>query len=194
MPRDAMLAAWTIGEPLIVVGCSCFLFFNAKVFRPNASWSMPVAAFGALILAICGAAIVVAVHATTDVAALTERTRNWTALFLFGLVAGLAWTAIEGFRHYRMMRKRLALGLAEPIVTNRFLLWGISGMVSLSWNAVVSFYLLAGVNINTNPVPVFAISFGGLLTAACLVLTFMPPAWYVRWIERERHSRALAAV
>ena len=194
MPRDAMVGAMTIGEALIVLGCCCFLFFNAKVFRPNASWAVPMAALGSLVLAVCGAAVVGQFYATSDLALLTERTRSWTILFLLVLVAGQGWTALEGFRHYRMMRRRLALGLAEPLVTNRFLLWGISGMVSLTWNGVVNFYLLAGTNINTNPVTVFAVSFGGLLTAVCLVLTFMPPAWYVRWIERERVARALAAV
>ena len=192
--RAATLGAMAIGEALIVLGCSCFLFFNAKVFRPTAGWSVPVAALGSLILAACGAVVVVAFFSTPDVALVTERTRTGTVLFLLVLVAGQGWTAIEGFRHHRMMRKRLVLGLAEPVVTNRFLLWGISGLVSLTWNGVVNSYLLAGVNINAHPVPVFAVSFGGLVTAACLVLTFMPPAWYVRWIERERDPRALAAV
>ncbi len=192
--RAATLGAMAIGEALIVLGCSCFLLFNAKVFRSTARWSVPVAALGSLILAVCGAAVVVAFFSTTDIALVTERIRVWTVLFLLVLVAGQAWTAVEGMRHYRMMQRRLVLGLAEPVVTNRFLLWGISGLVSLTWNGVVNAYLLAGVNINAHPVPVFAISFGGLVTAACLVLTFMPPAWYVRWLERERDPRALAAV
>lgn len=192
--RAATLASVAIGQALIVIGCSCFLFFNAKVFRPNAGWSMPAAALGSLALAVCGAFVIVAFFSTTDVALATERTRTGTVLFLLVLVAGQAWTAIEGMRHYRMMRRRLLLGLADPVVTNRFLLWGISGLVSLTWNGVVNSYLLAGANINANPVPVFAVSFGGLVTAVCLVLTFMPPVWYVRWLERERDSRALAAV
>jgi hypothetical protein len=192
--RAATLGAMAIGEVLIVLGCSCFLFFNAKVFRPTAGWSVPAAALGSLLLAVCGAAVVAAFFSTADIALVTERTRIWTVLFLLVLVAGQGWTAIEGMRHYRMMRRRLVLGLAEPVVTNRFLLWGISGLVSLTWNGVVNAYLLAGVNINAHPVPVFAVSFGGLVTAVCLVLTFMPPAWYVRWIERERDPRALAAV
>ena len=192
--RTATLGAMAIGEVLIVLGCSCFLFFNAKVFRPTERWSTAAAALGSLVLAACGFAVVVAFSSTADMALVTERTRTGTILFLLVLVAGQGWTALEGMRHYRMMRRRLALGLAEPVVTNRFLLWGISGLVSLTWNGVVNAYLLAGVNINTHPVPVFAVSFGGLVTAACLVLTFMPPAWYVRWVERERASRALAAV
>jgi hypothetical protein len=192
--RAATLGAMAIGEALIVIGCCCFLFFNAKVFRPTARWSVPVAALGSLVLAACGFAVVVEFFATDDIAQVTERARTATILFLLVLVLGQGWTALEGMRHYRMMRRRLAIGLAEPVVTNRFLLWGISGVVSLTWNGVVNAYLLAGTNINAHPVPVFAVSFGGLVTAACLVLTFMPPAWYVRWIERDRAARALATV
>jgi hypothetical protein len=39
----------------------------------------------------------------------------------------------------------------------------------------VTSYLLAGVNINAHPVPVLAISGGGLVSAVCLVLIFVLP-------------------
>ncbi len=192
--REAMLGAIVVGEVLIVFGCSCFLLFNAVVFRPKAVWSVPAAALGALILAAGGAGVVVAYFSTQDAALAAERARGGTAAILVALVAGQAWTATEGLRHYRMMRRRLALGLAEPVVTNRFLLWGLTGLVSMTWNGVVSSYLLAGVNINAHPVPVLAISLGGLASAVCLVLIFMPPAWYLRWLARDRDPRALVAV
>jgi hypothetical protein len=192
--REAMLGAMVVGEVLIVFGCSCFLLFNAKVFRPHAAWSVPAAALGSLTLAAGGLAVVVAFFSTPDVVLAGDRARAGTAAILVALVGGQGWTAIEGLRHYGMMRRRLVLGLAEPIVTNRFLLWGLTGLVSVTWNGVVSSYLLAGVNINAHPVPVFAISFGGLVGAVCLVLIFMPPAWYARWLSRERDPRALAAV
>jgi len=188
----AMLTAVIMGQVLIVFGCSCFLFFNAKVFRPNASWSVPAAAFGSLVLAAGGLVVIGAYLSTPDLALVADRARGGTAAMLFALGGGHAWTAIEGLRHYRMMRKRLALGLAEPVVTNRFLLWGLTGLVSMTWNGVASSYLLAGVNISTHPVPVLAISLGGLASAAMLVLIFMAPAWYTRWVGRERGSRALA--
>ena len=192
--RAATVGAMVVGEALIVVGCCCFLFFNAKVFRPNATWSVPAATLGSLVLAASALAVVVAFLSTEDPALAVERTRAGTAVFLVALVLGQAWTAVEGFRHYRMMRRRLALGLAEPVVTNRFLLWGISGLVSVAWNGVVTSYLLAGANINANPVTVLAVSGGGLVSAVCLVLTFMPPAAYLRWLEREHAARALATV
>lgn len=190
--RSAMLSAVVVGEALIVFGCSCFLFFTAKVFRPNATWSVPAAAVGSLFLAGGGLVVIGAYLSTPDAALVAERARAGTAAMLLALGFGHAWTAIEGLRHYRMMRRRLALGLADPIVTNRFLLWGFSGLASMAWNVVASSYLLAGVNISTHPVPVLAISLGGLASTVMLVLIFMAPAWYTRWLGRERSARSLA--
>ena len=39
--------------------------------------------------------------------------------------ANLLWGAVESLRYYALMRRRLRLGLADPLVTNRFLLWGL---------------------------------------------------------------------
>lgn len=190
--RPATLGAIVVGEALIVFGCSCFLFFTARVFRPSSAWSVPAAGIGSLILAAGGAIVVAAYLSTSDAALVAERARGGTAAILLALGGGYAWTAIEGLRHYRMMRKRRAVGLADPIVTNRFLLWGLTGLVSMTWNGVASSYLLAGVNISTHPVPVLAISLGGLASAVMLVLIFMAPARYTRWVEGERSSRSLA--
>jgi hypothetical protein len=41
------------------------------------------------------------------------------------------WAFFESFKYWGAMRKRAALGLGDPIVTNRFLLWAI-------WTAAVS--------------------------------------------------------
>ncbi|MGH7291036.1 MAG: hypothetical protein ACREJT_07505, partial [Myxococcota bacterium] len=128
--RPGMLTAVIVGEVLIVLGCSCFLFFNAVVFRPKAGWSLPAAALGSLLLAAGGAVVIAAYLSTSDAVLVEARSRAGTAAMLFALGAGHAWTAIEGLRHYRMMRKRLVLGLADPVVANRFLLWGFTGLVS----------------------------------------------------------------
>ena len=37
----------------------------------------------------------------------------------------LLWGSLEALSYWRRMQKRTAIGLADPAVTNRFLLWGI---------------------------------------------------------------------
>jgi hypothetical protein len=185
------LTIW-LGEPMIVLGCACFLFFNAKVFRPGAAWATAVAAVGSIVLALAGAVVVWGYTSTTDLALATQRSIKGTGPMLVVTGVAYAWTAFEGMRYRGMMRKRQAIGLADPMVANRFLLWGIAGFVSMTWNTISAVYLLSGQNISSHPVTVLATSLGGLVCTVLQVLIFMPPAWYTRWIKRESRAGALA--
>ena len=190
--RAASLTSTVAGELLIIFGCSAFMIFNAKVFRPSAGWAMSLAYIGVSVIVAGGAAVILAYLSSADTALAVDRARSGTAAILTALGAGYAWTAFEGIRYNRMLRRRIALGLAEPIVANRFLLWAIAAIVATVWNSVSVYYLLSGANIGTHPVPLLATSLGGLVSAVMQVLIFMPPARYVRWIERDRAARALA--
>jgi hypothetical protein len=60
-----------------------------------------------------------------------------------GRTAAALGIAFESFRYWRMLRRRLRLGLADPVVTNRFLLWGIwararHSITSLTWRREAS--------------------------------------------------------
>ena len=190
--RDASLAVSISGELLVMFGTSAFMIFNAKVFRPSAGWAMSLAYVGVSVIVAGGGAVILAHLSTTEAALIAERSRGGTAAMLTALGAGYGWTAFEGIRYNRMLRKRIALGLAEPIVANRFLLWALAGIVATAWNCVSSYYLIIGANIGTHPVPLLATSIGGLVSAVLQVLIFMPPTRYVRWIERDRQARELA--
>jgi hypothetical protein len=190
--RELSILSIAVGETLIVFGCSCFLLFNAKVFRPSAAWAIAAACAGIVALVVGGTGVVLANLSSADLAVVGERARGAMALLLLTLGLGYAWTAVEGLRYHRMLRRRLVLGLAEPIVANRFLLWAVAGLVSTAWNSVGAWYLLAGVNVMTHPVPLLATSLGGLVGAVLQILIFMPPAWYARRVGRERSARTLA--
>lgn len=190
--REASLTATVVGQILVIFGCSAFMIFNAKVFRPSAGWALSLAYVGVSVIVAGGCAVILAHVSTADLALAVDRGRSGTAAMLTALGAGYAWTAFEGIRYNRMLRKRIALGLAEPIVANRFLLWALAGIVATLWNTVSVYYLLSGANIGTHPVPLLATSLGGLFSAVLQVLIFMPPARYVRWIESDRAARAMA--
>jgi len=50
----------------------------------------------------------------------------------FSRLIPTSWAFYESLRYYRSMRRRQSLGLADPVVTNRFLLWSIwTGAVTL---------------------------------------------------------------
>jgi hypothetical protein len=181
------------GEALMVFGCSCFLFFTVRVFRPEVRWAAWCAWLGTFGLLYAGVGTAIALIMYVDPAESMAQARFPGAMFLLVLACVWGWTALESLRYYRMMRKRMALGLADAVVTNRFLLWSLNGLTSVGWLSVAITMYARGVNLATSPLAVSTTSAGGLANAVLLLLIFMPPAPYLRWIERSARNAALAA-
>jgi hypothetical protein len=192
--RAIAVPIYVTGEIFLVSGCCCFFFFTVKVFRPGAQWAIWSAALGSAVLIWSGVGITRAFLASSNPQEVAGMAKTPLAAMVLMLMLSYVWTALEGMRYYRMMRKRMALGLADAVVTNRFLLWGFSGLTSLAWISVSAFFLAIGANIGTDPIPVTVTSAGGIVNTVFLVLIFMPPATYTRWIERSARGGALAAV
>jgi len=192
--RTVAVPIYLVGETLLVFGCCCFLFFTVKVFRPSARWAFWIAVVGTLALVWSGVAIVQAYLSSSDTAVITARAKPGLTAMVAVLALSYVWTALEGLRYYRMMRKRMALGLADPVVTNRFLLWTFSGLTSVAWISFSALMLAAGANLATNAANVAVTSAGGIANTVFLLLIFMPPAAYTRWVERTARSGALATV
>ena len=99
------------------------------------------------------------------------------------------WTGLESFGYYGRMRKRRVLGLADPIVTNRFLLWGLvalNAIVASGVPLVVGF--LGGDSFNDVPTRLAGAA-ATIVGCVCLQLAFLPPQSYVSWLKK----RALGA-
>jgi len=96
------------------------------------------------------------------------------------------WGAFESFRYHGRMRKRVRIGLAEPLVANRFLLWGLasSGTFAATWLA--SWPSLLSDPKSAAPFQTFnylATAAVGICTVVVYSLAFLPPAWYRRRVE-----------
>ncbi|MFI5315579.1 MAG: hypothetical protein ACHQ6T_07750 [Myxococcota bacterium] len=192
--RAIAVPLYIVGEILLVSGCCCFLVFTVKVFRPGTGWAMTMAWIGSAILVASGFGITRAFVSYTDPVQVTTHARAPLAAMVGVLALSYVWTALEGFRYYRMMRKRMTLGLADAVVTNRFLLWTFSGLTSVAWISVSAIMLAVGYNLATNPINVSATCAGGILNTVFLVLIFMPPAAYTRWLTRSARAPELATV
>jgi hypothetical protein len=88
-------------------------------------------------------------------------------------------------RYYRRLRLRLTMGLADPVATNRVLLWGLIGLLTLANSVGVIAATLLGL-WTTSAAPALAMLTMGALTvvAAMGLFAFRPPARYVAWVER----------
>jgi len=106
------------------------------------------------------------------------------AIFLTAPVLANAWTAVESLRYYRLMRKRVEIGLAEPVAANRFLLWGIGAASAgfllflnvLQMQARMLFDMTPGLPVRAASLVLFAVF--GLVCASCYLCAFFPPKWY----------------
>ncbi len=94
------------------------------------------------------------------------------------------WASLESLRYYGLMRSRRSLGLADPVVTNRFFVWGagegVSSLVVLALS--VAILTRSGISI-ADPFVSGCITLAGLVNALVWWLTFTPPAAYLRWVQ-----------
>lgn len=190
--RGVAVPMYVVGEILLSFGCCCFLFFTVKVFRPSAVWAVALASLGSALFAWSAYGIIRAFVTHVDAAEITAEATLPLAVMVGVLLLSYVWTASEGWRYYRMMRKRMALGMADAVVTNRFLLWTLSGLTSTCWITFSALMLAAGYNLARNPINVSVTCMGGLANTVFLVLIFMPPAGYTRWVQRSARGPQLA--
>ncbi len=164
-------------------GWTALAVFTWKVFRPDSflvGWTVRGA-----ILVFAGSTLAEASRllALQDVS-MARHLSSWSFVTLFTAELLYGWTGFEALRCYRQFRRRLALGLADPVVTNRFLLWAIvmgCSMISLGaplyagWIGL-SPLELAEVQLTT--------ALAGLPCTAALYLAFLTPRSYRNWVLR----------
>jgi hypothetical protein len=170
-----------VGIGLISVGVSLNYLFVWKVFRPDSVWAQALfwVATGVLAMTVIPLSGYGARSAATQLnplIVLGDATR---------MGAG-AWGAFESLRYYISMRRRVRIGLAEPAVTNRFLLWGIAVLTTSG----IFFATSAPVRLHFEPQEggltpelLIIVSVSTLGVAIVQWLAFLPPAFYLRWIE-----------
>lgn len=94
------------------------------------------------------------------------------------------WAAFESLHYARLMSRRVRFGLAEPLVADRFYLWGLAHVCF----AIMLLLIMAGVILHFSGADFARLCtfFGfslGLLAALPLTLSFFPPQRYVEYVE-----------
>lgn len=96
---------------------------------------------------------------------------------------GFGWSGVEALLYWAKLRRRQLLGLADPVVTNRFLLWGACCVATSPVAFWVFTLAIQGHGLGSGYVPAeIATSIGGLVNCAVWSLTFVPPKWYVHFV------------
>jgi hypothetical protein len=172
----------------VALGTLGLYAFTWRAFRPRTAWAQGIVAVVAIGLAVV---VVGTVRAFSQAPAeqLSMETGTgwmmWTRVFILG---AYLWTAIESLQQYGMARKRLKLGLSEPVVTNRLLLWSLTGATEVAINAVDLALHMSGVNLMVDPRAMAVTATGGVVASVMMYLTFLPPRSYVEWLQSQ-HAR-----
>lgn len=190
----ALTGLHAVGQVLMSVGYLCVIGFTWRTFHRDAVWARWCAAALASVLAVslCGRAFSEGFAISID-----PGPYHWLAYAV--RIAGLGWMGAMAFRYWRQMKKRLALGLADPMVVNRFALWGLFAVGTILSAlsepiARVVYHLTAGDGVSSaesitklgGPIiemALFLTSISGALTVAALFLTFFPTKAYSRWVR-----------
>jgi hypothetical protein len=165
----------------MAVGFSGVFVFTQRAFRPRDPWARVLAALG--IATLFSGAIASAIHARHT--AVAEAFRTVSAEMLWIQIAATSvylWTSIEGVRCWIQARRRLAIGLADPLVDNRFALWALVGACSLISMVPSLALLLAGRSPLDYPLLKLNTAVAGIGTTFAMQLAFLPPAAYRRWV------------
>jgi hypothetical protein len=82
------------------------------------------------------------------------------------------------------MRRRLKLGLCEPMACNRFLLWGTAGALWVGLEGILTANDFAlAITGQWSDLLDFGVALFEVVPVMAIWLVFFPPAFYCRWVE-----------
>jgi hypothetical protein len=177
-------------------GMGCLYVFTRLTFRPGERWARLLVAAVSVTMLIGFLGIGLTDGYRLRLVPGAAYWITWaarTSVFL--------WLLIESFRYWSLLRRRLRLGLAEPLLTNRFLLWGVWAttlFVTGQIDPLARIWYVRMYGASEQLVPelgqsivlwmVTVSSVLLILAMSTLYLTFFPTASYCRWIEARSRS------
>lgn len=187
-----------VGHVAFATGACALYLFVGRVFHPSGR--------RAGLAVIAGITTIVATTAVLFALGHANQERSLSVLLVnLSRVAPILWAFVESARYHRLMRRRAALGLGDPVVANRFLLWSIwtgalgliPGLAALL-RGLNHFALVIGLEVGkAEALQQSAVTVLGAFLAlaapfaiAALWLSFFPPSRYLRRLAGEAHAQA----
>jgi hypothetical protein len=158
-----------------------FALFLQRVFRGRERWALRLVVAIAISQIIgLGSSVVVG-----DWAGAKPLSNLWWWVDWTGHWVTVAWMGIEGFVQYVKARQRRRLDLCDPLVCNRYLLWGLTGatwvIYEIALLAQLAEFEITGTWSASMDALTGALESGAIALVWCV---FFPPRIYQRWIDR----------
>jgi hypothetical protein len=188
MPPQVVVSMSSVGHLLCCVGVFGGICFNYLVFRPKRTWALRLVWLSALTMATGYVG-----YGLTGGFSHGRFAGVWFWLFYGTYIAGAAWVMVEPLRYYGVMRRRLRLGLADPLVVNRFVLWGSGSVCRLAMLVMGAVpgalfeHIPPALWPDANWITFIAVAIAGLGVSVTYWLTFFPTRAYVRFVT-QRHN------
>jgi len=164
-----------VAAALMAAGMTSLLWFTWRVFRPKERWARWLLAGFAVAFAGC----VIGQAVSPGYAAIAlKQELPWLSYRLL-TSAALAWCGVESLHYSRISARRQRIGLSDPAVTNRFLLWGGSTLTCTLLTVVTG---VLDPSLSGSLVGVVAAAPVALAASVSLWFAFLPPAFYTRWL------------
>lgn len=173
-----------------LLGMACFFVFTVSVFRPTALWAHTLAGAAIACTAMACVAILAALAVAPGSASSFTVTWGWSATFQALCALCFLWMGCEGLLEWRMSRRRLALGLSDPLVSNRLLMWGLFGISTTLLCLVLLGVQLSGKPTATSALAQLGQALFGVLSCGAVTLAFFPPRTYLARLRRVDGSAA----
>ncbi len=162
----------------LTVAAACILVAWWRIYHPASRWGPWVVSAWTSFLAV-----LFVMHLGRPVAEMVPGASSWEPLR--SVVQGGAYTAIawSGFRYYALLRRRMRVGLADPVVANRIWLWNVAAScVTLQYGYFLAMPYIDRFYDAETMAPAF-IGTLGVILALTLTLAFCPPQAYLRRIK-----------
>jgi hypothetical protein len=107
---------------------------------------------------------------------------GWLPLYI---TVSYGWAFLECGRYHRLLRRRLHLGMADPVVTNRFALYALATGLAVVTNLVGWVFWRLQLEMLTDPVGGLLLFVLGVSSSALMLLAFLPPRVYLTWVRAQ---------
>ncbi len=142
-----------------------------RIFRVNELWAVALTLVAGVLLVV-SCSVLLGVDHSGHLP--TEHPAYWLG---FGVrIATFGWVAAESLHYARQLQRRAALGLAEPLMANRFLCWGVSSVSSC-----IAYLIYLGCMLSGEAPPAHALALIGalgLVSGGSMWIAFFPPGLY----------------
>jgi hypothetical protein len=170
---EVNVALWVGSELCTQAGMLCMYAFTQQVFRPAARWAQALLGAAALWLLLGLAGVAHALAGADPRLDTTSAVHGWLLWCLVGYGGAFVWSSLESLGQHAMARRRVTLGLADPAVARRFLLFGIYGLAASGMLAGNVAAVLLRHDISTSPLVVVTSAVLGPVAAAAMWLAFV---------------------